>query len=150
MEEVTHTEKETVGASAINLTNELFCKPKQLADVKLLHEFIVLPFALPQAPLKSHIEVALAQFELDGMLMLQDGKAGGRGAALVLNVIDHETRLPALVGALLSSMHNFHVPLGFCPLFTAPKCPSGRKVPVNGAELNFMGAEAVELKHVFV
>jgi hypothetical protein len=150
LEEVTHTEKDTVGASAINFTKELLFNPKQDALSSAVHDLFVLPVVLPHAPLKSQIEEALAQSDVEGMVVLHAGNAGGCGAGVLLKVMDHETRLPALPGVLLSSMHNFQVPFGFCPLFTAPKCPSGKKEPVNGAAPNLIGVLAEALKQVLV
>jgi hypothetical protein len=150
LELVTHTENETVGASAMNFINELLFNPKHEAASRAAHDLLVLPVVLPHAPLKSQIEEALAQSEVDGMVVVQLGNAGGWGAGLLLKVSDHEERFPALPGALLSKTHSFQIPSAFCPLFIAPRCPSGRKLPVKGAAPNFMGLEAVALKQVLV
>jgi hypothetical protein len=85
----THTEKETVGASAINFTNELLFNPKHEALSNAVQDLFVLPVVLPHAPLKSQIDVALAQSDVEGIVLEQLGKAGGCGAGVLLNVKLH-------------------------------------------------------------
>jgi len=74
---VTQTENETVGASAMNFTNELLLRPKHDAASKAAQDLLVLPVVLPHAPLKSQMEVALAQSEVDGIVLVQLGNAVG-------------------------------------------------------------------------
>jgi len=149
-EVVTHTEKETVVDAATNLTNVLLFKPKQQAASNAAHDCLDPATVLPQAPLKSQIEVALAQFALGGMMVEQEGSEGGAGAGVLLNVSDQFTTLPVLPGFLLSRTQSDQVPFAFCPLFTAPKWPSGRKLPVKGGAPNLIGLVAVVVNTVFV
>lgn len=150
LDEVTQTENETVVDAATNFTNVLLFKPKQQAASKAAQDCLGVLTVLPHAPLKSQIEEALAQLALDGMVVVQGGKAGGAGAGVLLNVNDQLVTLPELPLFLLSTIHKDQVPFAFCPLFTAPRWPSGRKVPVNGDDPNLMGLVAVAEKTVFV
>jgi hypothetical protein len=144
----THTEKEAEVEDATNFTNELFSSPKQAFNPEPAQSCTVVPEVFPQTPLKSHTLVALLQEEVPGMVVEQAGIAGGNGAGVLLNVMLQLTSDPALAAVRLSCMHRDQAPFAFCPLFTAPKYPSGINVPVNGAVPALMEVDAVAVKQV--
>ena len=146
----THIEKETVVADAINFTKELFCKPKQPLKPEPVQSCTPLIAVLPHTPLKSHIGVAPAHEEPAVRVVVHAGKAGGNGAGVVLNVRLQLFNVPAFAVVLLSCIQSFQIPFAFCPLFTAPKYPSGKKAPVNGDVPNLIDVGAVAVKQVLV
>ena len=144
----THTEKEAVVVDATNFTNELFSRPKQAFKPEPAQSCTVVPEVFPHTPLKSHTLVALLQDDVPGKVVEQPGKAGGNGAGVLLNVILQLTSDPAFAAVRLSCMQSDQAPFAFCPLFTAPKYPSGIKVPVKGAVPALMEVAAVAVKQV--
>jgi hypothetical protein len=144
----THTEKDAEVDDAINFTKELFSSPKHAFKPEPAQSCTVVPEVLPHTPLKSHTLVALLHDDVPGSVVEQPGKAGGNGAGVLLNVILQLTREPAFAAVRLSCMHSDHRPLAFWPLFTAPKYPSGIKVPVKGAIPDLMDVAAVAVKQV--
>ena len=144
----THTEKDAEGDEATNFTKELFSKPKHAFKPEPAQSCTVVPEVFPHTPLKSHTLVALLQEDVPGMVVEQAGIAGGKGAGELLNVILQFVSDPALAAVRLSCIHRVQAPFAFCPLFTAPKYPSGIKVPVKGAVPALMDVVAVALKHV--
>ena len=73
----THTEKEAVLAEATNRMKELFCKPKHVPKPEPVQSCVVVPDVLPHKPLKSQTAVAVAQEDVEGRILEQDGSAGG-------------------------------------------------------------------------
>jgi hypothetical protein len=146
-----HTENEAVGAEAINLTKELFCKEKQLAVVNAGQVCTEGPAVLPHCPLKSQTSVAVAQEEVDGNVLAHAGRAGGAGAGVGLAKKSVQLfNVPVPVLFRLSSIHKLQVPSAFCPLFTAPSQPSGKKFPVKGAVPDLTGMVPVAIKQVLL
>jgi hypothetical protein len=117
----THTVKVEVVAEAMNLIKELFCKPKQLPRPDPVQSCTEEPLVLPHKPLKSQTAVALAHDELEGRVLAQAGKFGGKAAGVLLNVRLQVFNTPELPELRLSCMHKLQVPLAFCPLLTDPK-----------------------------
>ena len=94
--------------------------------------------------------MAFEQEDVPGSVEEQEGRAGGSGAGVELNVILHSVNIPELLPFRLSCMQRFQVPSASWPLFTDPKYPSGKKDPLKGALADLIELLAVALKQVLI